>query len=171
MNRRQFLGVVSLSASAGCMARFSGTATTSSCPPFPSERDGQTICDGKERDVPIYLHAKSDTVSVAEGTISFAFVNTADEDVSYGPCFWSLYKKSPDGWQTIGPTKANAIAQILHAGSTRELALRVGQQDTTPMECNPYYVAELDAGRYLFGIQGEMPDGTTTLFLASFGAE
>lgn len=146
------------------------SSRSSSCPPFPGERDGQTICDGKERDAPIYLLAKNDTVSATEGTIDFAFVNAADDAVAYGPCFWTLYKKSQSGWEMVHPIEGNAVGQVLPAQTSHELTLRVGQNDDTSTECNPYSVTELETGRHLFGIQGETPDGTTTLFLASFRA-
>lgn len=172
MNRRQFLALVGASAATGCTSlALPGTGAPSECPPFPGERGGQTICDGKERDVPVYLHAKSDTVGVANGTLDFAFVNTADEGISYGPCFWTLYKESNDGWQTVRPIEGDAVGKLLPAGGSHELTLHVGQQDTTSTACTPYTVSELAGGRHLFGVQGATPDGTTTLFLASFRAE
>lgn len=175
MNRRGFLALVGLSVSAGYGSLpVLGEPDSPSCPPFPAERqerDGQTICDGKARNAPVYLHATRETVSASGGRIDFAFVNESDEGVSYGPCFWTLYKQSTDGWQTIRPARGNAVGKTLPAHSSQELTLRTGQQDTTATQCNPYSVAALHAGRYLFGIQGHTPDGTTTQFLTAFRAE
>lgn len=174
MYRRGFLALLGVSTSSGCLSRaLSRTTTSQSCPPFPSEtqqRAGQTICDGNQGGAPVYLDAKRETVAATDGRIRFAFVNTTDTAVSYGPCFWTLYEKTADGWRTVHPVSGDALGKLLPAHGSHELTLNVGQQDTTATDCPPYRVSALDSGRYLFGIQGETPDGTTTLFLASFRA-
>jgi hypothetical protein len=177
MNRRRFLALVGASTSAGCIGgAFPRKTDSPPCPSFPTarhQRDGQTICDGTEPDAPVYLEATRDAVSATDGTIDFAFVNGADAAISYGPCFWTLYEKTSDGWQTVRPVRGDAVAKMLPAHSSRELTLRVGPQNTTSADadCNPYSIAGLDTGRHLFGIQGHTPHGTTTLFLASFRAK
>lgn len=140
-----------------------------SCPPSPFKENGQTICDGKAQNTPVYLYAKNETMSAPQGTITFIFVNTSDNNITYGPCLWTLYKQTQQGWTTIRPLKGAEVGKILPAHQSVELSLHIGMQLTDESDCGPTYTTgSLDLGRYLFGIQGMTPDGTITIFFASF---
>lgn len=169
MNRRPYLAAAATTTAtglaAGCLAGAPGGDR--SCPPYPGERDGRTVCDGGGS-APVSLRAGQEGVPASGGAIAFTFANDADQDVAYGPCLWTVYERSGGGWRQRRPLAGDAVGRILPAGGAHELVLRVRERDPPDRRCAPCAVAGLDPGPHLFGVHGTAPDGTGTLFLASF---
>lgn len=173
MNRRTYL--MSITAGGGLLAGCAGHAFPDgddrrSCPAYPDDHgEGQTMCQGNKQTSSVYLTAEADTVAGSGGTLTFTFVNESDTDISYGPDLWTLYKWISEDWHILIPLEGFAGAKVLPATELQEFQLEVGARSS----CDSgvvlqYATCDLDPGHYLFGIQGNTPDGTNTLFLASF---
>lgn len=170
MNRRAYLAA----ATAATAGRLGGCLEAAlpggeSCPPYPGDGDGRTVCDGGG-DASVFLRAEGETVSATGGELDFSLANDAGTDVSYAPCFWTVYEAAEDGWRRLRPIRGDAVGAFLPAGSERTLTLVVEAGETRDRRCAPYFVPGLDPGRHLFGVEGTAPDGVETLFLASFRA-
>ena len=147
--------------------------TTGECPSLPIDGSSisQLVCDGEQTNSEMYLSAENSSISLQKNTVDFTLTNESSSDALYAPCRWSAYKQSNQEWKAVQPLGEDTSTSILPSGSANAATLTLHINQSAPNGAEPcgYGLDGVDAGRYMFGVQGTLPtESTEALFLASF---
>lgn len=164
LTRRKFVGATCVTLlPAGC----SGTPPGgNSCSEIRENiPDSETpVCPGDDADVG--LQVTESPVARTRDVVAFVLGNESPSEITYGPCIWGLYERREGGWRTVRELSGSTVAATLEPGEETSYTLQIGG-NPPEQSCAPY-VESLDTGAHLFGVEGDLPDGTNAVFVAPF---